>query len=683
MEKSTEKQMLVPVIPLVPLPFGRSPIFSYLSLDPLPPGTLVSVPFGPRTVHGVVWDDIDTTQKDTKTSKRRSPRKNIRYRPIKTTFDMPLMPEATRRVAEYIAGRYFTPLGRVLEDMLPKGVFPIAERKKRDAKKTEVPAPWIPLGFGVASEVKPSSDQLRAARDILKKRVRLTYLFGPSASGKTLVCQRIIRDQLKKSGQALVLVPDRIALFSQGDRYESVFGTESVAIVHSDLSPSALRKLRADVSLGKKRIIIGTRQALFLPFRELSVLMLLDEESVSYKQFSLSPRYDARRVAEKLGELSGALVLFGSSAPSVSEYLRAREHGALVTLSSHVLPPRIEIVNLRIERWKKRYQPISRDLEEAIRETLLRKEQILLVVGRGGMNAFSVCVSCKAIFRCSNCGKPYRYEREGFFRCHACGSKTDETPHCPACHSLEFRHIGVGTERVERDFERRFPGTSIVRRDAETNDRADTLKKLREFLSGKRSVLITTASGASGWSLPRLGLVAMIEADSGFGFSGWNADEEAFRALVKVAGCVAASKRGVVILQTFHPENHLFQYLINGSIERFIEDTQEERRALLYPPYAELIRVRYEATTDRSLAQAVSLLEKRLASLQGDYPKAFRYQVFPSSSNIRRRKPIRSQEVLLRIARPEYGGSPELDAAVHSLLLALPSYWTVDIDPFR
>lgn len=685
MEKSEEKQVLVPVIPLVPLPFGRSPVFSYVSAEPIPAGTLVFVPFGPRTVRGVVWDvpseENIFLQEKKKRIERRGMRKAIRYRPIKTVLPVPRVPEVTRRIAEYIAEWYLTPLGRVLEDILPKAVYSIPKKVDETPKKRKLS--WTPLGFGMGSEMKLTTDQLRAAREVLKKKHVPVYLYGPAASGKTWVYHCIIRERLKRSGQALVVVPDRVVVMLEEERYKHVFGAESVAVFHADLSDGALRTLREDVASGKKRIIIGTRQALFLPFRELSVMVLDDEDSALYKQFSVSPRYDARRVMEEFGNITHALTLFGSSAPSASEYLRAKEVHSLVVLPPRMALPRIETVNLRIERWKKRYQPISRDLEDVIREALVRKEQILLVVGRGGMSAFSVCASCKAIFRCPNCHKPYRYEREGFFRCHACGSKTDETPQCPVCHSLEFRHIGVGTERVERDFERRFPGTSLVRWDAGRIDRASTLNQLREFLHGTRSVLITTAAGAVGWNLPRLSLIAMIEADSGFGFSGWNADEEAFRAMVKAVGCIAASGRGLAVLQTFHPENRLFEMLRNGSILPFLDERSEERRTLLYPPFADLIRVRYEATTDRALSKAFSSLEEQLGGIQRDFSKAFRFQIFPPSSDIRRKKRIQSQEALLRVARLQYGGSPELNQAIQSLLYMLLPNWIVDVDPLR
>ena len=671
MERKEEKPLLVSVIPLVPLPFGRSPIFSYLSSDELPSGTLVFVPFGPRTVRGVVWDARGDVQE------RKTTRRAIRYRPIKTILCVPCVSESTRRVAEYIANRYCTPLGRVLEDMLPKAVFSVS--KKASVQEVSF-ASWQPLGFGVGSEMKLTTDQLRAAREILKKERRFAYLYGPAASGKTLVYQRVIRDRLKKSGQALVIVPDRLTALLETERYEGVFGKETIGIFHSDLPEAAFRRLRADVASGKKRIIIGTRQALFLPFRELLVLVLDDEESVSYKQFSVSPRYDARRVACELGKQAGAVVLFGSSAPSVSEYLHAEDSSVLVTLPERVVLPRLEMVNLRIERWKKRYQPLSRDLEDVIRETLLRKEQILLVVSRSGMSSFSVCTSCKEIFRCPNCGKPYRYEREGFFRCHVCGSKTDETPHCPACHSLEFRHIGVGTERVERDFERRFHGTKVVRWDANVPLRQDTISRLREFHKGARSVLITTVAGASTWSLPRLGLIAMIDADAGFGFPHWNADEEAFRGLVKIAGRAAHSRRGLVLLQTFHPENRQFEIIRSGSVERFFKDIQEERQVLLYPPYADLIRVRYEAATSRSLTKAVSLLEEDLKSLRERFSNSFRFHISPPYSSMHHKKHVWSQEVLLRIAHDD---SQELNDAVHTLLLTLLPRWIVEVDPLR
>ncbi len=317
----------------------------------------------------------------------------------------------------------------------------------------------------------------------------------------------------------------------------------------------------------------------------------------------------------------------------------ARKSKSLVELKKEQETPiPLSIINLRIERWKKKLSPISEPLRFAISDALSKKQQILLVVCRSGMSAFSICSDCRHILRCRTCGRSLDYQKSGEYQCPSCRSSAGTTPRCASCGSIVFKQIGFGSERVERDLKRNFPGAKTVRYDSKSAKGKLTLEELESFRKGNRDILITTEKGVFGWDLPKLSLVAIMDADSALGAPRWDADERAFRLFLSAVGRARRQKDNsqLAVIQTFHPENSVFEYLSKGELRNFFSSIEEERRSLLFPPFGKIVRISIDPKKKIEAESAFEKLKEFLDLERKKSPKSIRFSI---SSRDRIRKP--------------------------------------------
>ena len=657
---------LLQVVPIVVLGTGKSPFFSYKASEAIRRGSVVSISFGRRTVRGIVWD-----RERGHTSSRQPSQRPFQYKNIGKILADSFLSEESLQFAESFSRNNGLPLGAVLSKFLP-GAFSEnsipSERNPRARRR---------ISRFPSKEYSLTPTQEQTAKDIVRSKNQSLLLFGPPASGKTLVYLECIRKKLAKGGQALVVFPDRSILLQEKDRYERTFGNEAIGVFHAGMKASERSTLIRQVQNGNIRILLGTRSSIFLPFRKLSLVIVDDAGASSYSRLGSLLPDDAHRSARELAEAHRASCLLGSSTPPFDLFFKAKESGALLALPAP--PTRTAIsktINLRFERWKKRSVLLSEELALAIDSALTRKEQVLLFVSREGMSSFSVCAECKAVFRCPECQKPFSYRSEGDYYCERCRKSAGSTPSCPDCGSLAFRHLGAGTERVERDIIRRFPRARTVRYDRKSATKKTTLDRLSEFLSGSRDILITTERGIRGWDLPHLSLVGIIDADNLLGSPSWNADEIALGNMIAARGRVGRrpeEKSGTVLIQTFHPENPIFLRVEKNDLEGFFQTIEDERRTLLYPPFGSTIELSCRLASEKKLSAETLRVYELLRSLAESSDKSFR--VTPPSP-IRRNTKISKgrlfeRHMTIRVSTSEKQFSKKLE----SFLETLPSEW--------
>ncbi len=427
-------------------------------------------------------------------------------------------------------------------------------------------------------------------------------LHGVTGSGKTLVYIRLLREVVERRGKsAIVLVPE-IALTPQTvSRFRGWFG-DRVAVLHSALSDGERYDQWRQIRAGEKSIVVGARSALFAPLASLGAIVVDEEHDSSYKQ-SEAPRYHARDVAVVRARQAGALCVLGSATPSLESWKNAREGKfSLLTLPERAggrsLPP-VEVVDLRKERGKGRGAEeggsvLSPPLVDAVRETLAREEQAILLLNRRGYASFVQCRGCGEVLQCVDCSVSLTFHRRrNLLLCHHCRHEEEAPRRCPRCGDPELSYRGLGTEQVERVVVETFPGARITRMDVDTTggkwSHAEILGRV-----GRREVdiLLGTQMIAKGLDFPHVTLVGVVNADVGIHLPDFRASERAFQLLSQVAGRAGRGERGGrVFIQSALPGHYAIQSALAHDYEGFASRELSEREGPGYPPHRRLVNV--------------------------------------------------------------------------------------------
>lgn len=560
------------VAPVVVLPLDRPQIFSYQSGQLLSPGTVVRVPFGGREVDGVVYG-----------AQKVATRPPAWMKKVAKVVEVDFLTETQRLLAKEVSAEYCAPLGKTLRHFLP-----------RRAKPRKL-APPDSLKSAILKEVTETTAEntfLESYKKLPSEGIAVCNTESFSRPERLLVL--LAKRTLREKKQILILVPEITLFPGLVDAFEKYFPRAVMAVLHSKLPGSRYFDAWERVRAGSARIILATRQGLFAPFPNLGLIVVTEEDDESYKQWDMAPRYDARRVVRILARLSQARLLFSGAIPSIESFWKVAEkqYVALSPLfSEKPLGEAITLVNLKLERFQKNTSPLSQSLKEKIQSLVSEKKQVLLYVERQGLSFFSLCESCKNIFRCPRCRRALSNTAFGYFHCRACGYKTALFPGCPACRHLSFRHIGFGTQRIEREVKKLFPEARVFRADSSTMKERKAAETLyRRGMANNIDILIGTQMILKRPPLPKLSLVAIIDADSLLTFPDFRADERYLSLLYRAAAQTRGAKDGVLV-QTFHPESTLNQRLLMLAPEDIYRGILEERRALQYPPYTRMLLV--------------------------------------------------------------------------------------------
>ena len=450
-------------------------------------------------------------------------------------------------------------------------------------------------------------DQKQAIEQILKSlhHYQAFLLDGLTGSGKTEVYLQVMYEVLKQGKQVLVLVPE-IGLTPQTvARFKSRFHCD-VALLHSGLNDSKRLQAWQHAQTGKASIVIGTRSAIYTPLPHLGLIILDEEHDLSYKQQE-GFRYHARDVALYRGHLQQCPVILGSATPSIDSY-HLVESGKLHLLelsqrAGVASLPRMHVIDLKVA---KKQHGISQILIEQIRQTLERKEQVLIFLNRRGYAPVLICESCGWQANCPHCdahftvhSQPYHY-----LHCHHCGTIQRLPEHCPECQQHTLKSLGAGTAKVEEQLNELFPHHDVIRVDRDSTSRVGSWQKIYDRIQqNKPTILLGTQMLAKGHHFPHVTLVAILDIDAGLLSVDIRAPERTAQLIVQVAGRAGRGEhKGHVYLQSLRPDHPMLTTLIEHDYRTVAKHMLAERKIALLPPYRYAALVRVESK-DREYSQ--------------------------------------------------------------------------------
>ena len=449
-------------------------------------------------------------------------------------------------------------------------------------------------GVEASQPLALNPEQEIAQREILSQigQEAQTYLLqGVTGSGKTEVYLQVIEGVLQKGKTAIMLVPE-ISLTPQVTRrFVSRFG-QQVAILHSGLSDGEKYDEWRKIESGQARVVVGARSAIFAPLKNIGVIIIDEEHEATYKQES-NPRYHARDVAKLRAQYHKAALVLGSATPSLETRARAsRGLYGLLRLTQRANPqahlPQVEVVDFRDylgQQENGNYTPV---LLEKIRQTLDRKEQVVLLLNRRGYSSFVMCRDCGSVDECPNCDISLTLHMDTrSMQCHYCGFQKAIPRICPSCSSPSIRYYGTGTQRAFEELQDLFPDARILRMDVDTTRKKGSHENLLQaFGQGEADILLGTQMIAKGLDFPNVTLVGVLNADTALNLPDFRSSERTFQLLTQVAGRAGrAEKPGQVLIQTYNPNHYAIRFAQEQDYEGFYEYEMGIRRSMAYPPY--------------------------------------------------------------------------------------------------
>lgn len=429
-----------------------------------------------------------------------------------------------------------------------------------------------------------------------EKNTNKFLLHGVTGSGKTEVYIKMFKDQINKGKQCLFLVPE-IALTPQMMRNIYYRFNGEVAIMHSKLSMSKRIKEWDRVRSGKAKIVLGARSALFMPFKDLG-LMVIDEEHENTYKSSQTPRYDTIDLANFISDKTGAKLVLGSATPSIESYYKAfRGEYRLLEMKKRANGkdfPKVHIVDMTDEMRNGNRSPISRLLKKEIELRLKKGEQSILFMNRRGFSTYVFCRKCGYIEQCPNCDVSLTYHANtNSLKCHYCGYEKSSPSICPECGSDKIKRAGTGTQKIESNVRNMFPDAKILRMDFDTTRKAGSMEKiLSDFRNNKADILIGTQMVVKGHDFANVTLVGILLADTALNFPDINSPQRTFQLCTQASGRAGrANKEGSVVMQTYSPKNKTLVYSSMHDYKKFYAYDIDYRKKMNYPPFSEILGI--------------------------------------------------------------------------------------------
>ncbi|MEP6676244.1 MAG: primosomal protein N' [Ferruginibacter sp.] len=511
-------------------------------------------------------------------------------------------------------------------------------------------------------------------------------LHGVTGSGKTQVYVKLIEKQIASGKQVLYLLPE-IALTAQIiRRLQKHFGG-NIAIYHSKFNNNERVELWNKIRTGEIKIVLAARSGLFLPFKELGLIIVDEEHDPSYKQQDPAPRYHARDAAVFYASLFNAKVLLGSATPSVESYFNAVQGKyALVELNERfggIKLPAIEFADTR-QVAKKGKVMISPQLKQAMQEALDAGKQVILFQNRRGYDPYLICGTCGYIPKCTHCDVSLNWHKfSNKLQCHYCASTYPKIISCPACGTQTWVEKNFGTEKIEEQLEEDFPKNRIARMDVDSvrgKSAHDNLIQL--FEQHRFDILVGTQMVVKGLDFDNVSLVGILDADGLLSFADFRVNERAFQMMEQVSGRAGRkNEQGRVLIQTANPKHPVLQLVQQHDYKKFYEVEIQGRQQFFYPPYSRIVLI----TLKHKEADTVKNASEKLAALlRMDLGE---YVVGPAAPVIARIRNQYLMEIMIKLPK-EPGRSMSYKKVIRNhvnLLLSEKNYKPVtvlmDVDP--
>lgn len=552
-----------------------NPELSYHSIQP---GIRVKVPFGKRVLVGVVLDVGDQSTIETH-----------KLKPIESVIDtVPLFSTELCTFFLKAAQYYHHPIGEVVFSGMPQS---IKQGKPVLSCPADLPPP--PLK---PSELPLNKYQQDAIIAIKQESAHFSafLLEGITGSGKTEVYLEMVLSMLQAGKQALILVPE-ISLTPQTlDRFQQRFG-HLVVSFHSQVTPAKRRDAFLKIQQQTASVVVGTRSALFMPFKNLGLIIIDEEHDASFKQQE-GFRYSARDLAVLRAKLLDIPIVLGSATPSFESLCNVEKgkyrYLQLPNRATNVALPKVDILDVRHNKLN---AGLSAQLIHRIKIALEKKQQVLLFINRRGFAPVFMCYDCGWFAVCNRCETRLTFHLKKYrLVCHHCERVALKPECCPECKSPNVNTVGQGTEKIEATLGELFPDITMVRVDSDTTMQKENLTRfLEQARNNEAQLLIGTQILAKGHHFPHLALVAIIDADGGLFSLDFRAQERMAQLLIQVCGRAGrVHQAGEVVIQTFHPQHPFMQKIAKQHYQSLAQSLLQERNQAGLPPYAHFALIR-------------------------------------------------------------------------------------------
>lgn len=473
-------------------------------------------------------------------------------------------------------------------------------------------------------------EQLSAVQLVAKNEIdaafaedRNVLLHGVTSSGKTHIYLEKIEETIAQGKNVLFLLPE-ISLTKQiVHRLEKKYG-KKLGFYHQKLTDFERVEVWRKVRNNELNILIGTRNALFLPYQNLGLMVVDEEHDSMYRPREISPYFNAKDAAQMLAQMYGARVILGSATPSVESYYLAQQdklrYVFLGERFGNVKLPGFQLINFKeAQDSKKTVGDFSLQLIAEISQEIDRKKQTMILHNRRGYANVVECESCGYVNYCSNCDVVMTYHKfSNEMKCHYCGQKAAKPKFCPKCHSEKLNTRGVGVEQIHEEISKIFPDAEVDRMDVDSMRKKFAYEKLYEKIEeGETEILVGTQMISKGLDFDNIELVAIPKADSLLYVQDFRAEERAYQLITQVSGRAGRiSGEGKVMIQTYHPYHPVFELIKNNDTQKIYQHFLEERKKFHYPPYVKLVLIelkhRREDKVNRASQFMGSVLRKYL-----------------------------------------------------------------------
>lgn len=519
--------------------------------------------------------------------------------------------------------RYFTGVSAsVIDSLCKKGLVHLYDEEvfRIDSRRADSALPPVVL----SDEQQRACDSLYDEYSDVKPHVSLLY--GVTGSGKTSVFIKLIERVIEDNRGVIVMVPEIsltpqfVSLFSQR------FG-DKIAVFHSALSLGERLDEYKRVKRGLAKIVIGTRSAVFAPFKNIGLIIMDEEQEYSYKSES-SPRYHARDIAKFRCAQNNALLVLSSATPSIETYFYAQSgRYSLNTLPNRygtAVLPQVVTADMNLEMQNGNTTGFSEVLLKNIEYNLEHGRQSILLLNRRGHNTFVTCRTCGEPLTCPNCSISLTYHsRNNRLMCHYCGYSIPFTDECPTCHSRSLRFGGTGTQKAESDISALFPSARILRMDTDAaSSKASYEKMITAFANGDYDILVGTQMVAKGLDFPNVTLVGVLNTDHMLYADDYRSYERSFSLLTQVVGRSGRGReKGMAVIQSYTPDNLIIAMAAKQDYDAFYNTEINVRKAMLYPPFADICLVGFVGENQgETLKTARGFLQDFITLAKNEYP---------------------------------------------------------------
>lgn len=498
----------------------------------------------------------------------------------------------------------------------------IVRLEKRSADRLPTLPKDVTIDFNL------SAAQLQTAEEVSKvfEQKSVCLLQGVTASGKTQIYIKLIEQMIKSGKQVLYMLPE-IALTAQIiRRLQKHFGGY-ITIYHSKFNPNERVEIWNKIKTGETKIVLGARSSLFLPFKDLGLIVIDEEHDTSYKQQEPAPRYHARDAAIYYASLFNAKVLLGTATPSIESYFNARQGKyGLVKLNErygNVQMPAIELVDVKLFANKDRSKVmLTPQLIEAIEETIANDKQVILFQNRRGYSPYQICATCGWIPHCEHCDVTLTFHKaKNKLQCHYCGTVYPVVLTCAACGNHNFVQKNFGTEKIEEALIEQFPKAKIARMDYDSVKGKNAHDALIKLFEQKRiDILAGTQMVVKGLDFEHVNLVGIVDADGILNFTDFRVNERAFQLMEQVSGRAGRrDEQGKVLVQVSNTEHPVLEFVQRHDYEMLYKFEIENRRQFFYPPYSRVIKVTLKHKERHIAEEAANIMSQFLAMQYADY----------------------------------------------------------------